>query len=92
MRKNYRDGICCERLRANKGSSFDEVDYTGDLTPTLHPMALVQSARLEVGQTLGYRFFRLKRPSGATMNGRMEVKLPFSEFIEIIFVLGNHYD
>jgi len=50
--KNYRDGICRERLRANKGSSFNEVDYTGDLTPTLHPMALVLSARLQVGQTV----------------------------------------
>ena len=29
LRKNYRDGIRCERLRVNKGSSFDEVDYTG---------------------------------------------------------------
>jgi len=50
-RKNYRDGIRRERLRANKGSSFDEVDYTGDLTPTLRLMALVLSARLQVGQT-----------------------------------------
>ena len=50
--KNYRDGICRERLRANKGSSFNEVDYTGDLMPTLHPMVLVLSARLQVGQTV----------------------------------------
>ena len=28
--KNYRDGICHERLRGNKGSSFDELDYMGD--------------------------------------------------------------
>ena len=51
LRKNYHDGIRRERLRANKGSSFDEVDYTGDLTPTLRPMALVLLARLQVGQT-----------------------------------------
>jgi hypothetical protein len=46
LRKNYRDGICRERLRGNKGSSFDELDYTGDLTPTLHSMSLVILARL----------------------------------------------
>ena len=51
LRKNYRDGICCERLRGNKGSSFDEFDYTGDLTPTLRPMMLVILARLKLGQT-----------------------------------------
>ena len=51
LRKIYRDGIRKERLRANKGESFDEEDYTGDLTPTLRPMALVLSARLQVGHT-----------------------------------------
>jgi len=51
LRKTYRDGICHERLRGNKGSSFDELDYTGDLTPTLHPMMLVLSARRQVRQT-----------------------------------------
>jgi hypothetical protein len=45
LRKNYRDGIRHERLR-NKGSSFDVLDYTGDLTPTLRPMTLVLSAHL----------------------------------------------
>ena len=34
-RKKYRDCIRRERLMGNKGSSFDELDYTGDLTPTL---------------------------------------------------------
>jgi hypothetical protein len=29
LRKNYRDGIRRERLRGNKGSSFNESDYTG---------------------------------------------------------------
>ncbi len=51
MRKNYRDNIRRERLRGNKGSLFDELDYTGDLTPTLRPMTLVLSARLQLGQT-----------------------------------------
>ena len=46
-----RDGICRERLRGNKGSSFDELDYTGDLTPTLRPMTLVELSRLKFGQT-----------------------------------------
>jgi len=50
-RKKYRDGIRRERLRGNKGSSFDELDYTGDLTPTLRPMMLVILARLKLGQT-----------------------------------------
>jgi hypothetical protein len=51
MRKNYRGGLRRERLRGNKGSSFDELDYMGDLTPTLRPMMLVLSARLKLGQT-----------------------------------------
>jgi len=51
LRKIYRDGIRRERLRGNKGESFVEEDYTGDLTPTLRPMALVVSARLQVGHT-----------------------------------------
>jgi hypothetical protein len=51
LRKNYRDGIRRERLRGNKGSSFDESDYTGDLTPTLRPMTLVILSRLKLGQT-----------------------------------------
>jgi hypothetical protein len=38
LRKTYRDGIRRERLRGNKGESFDEGEYTGDLTPTLRPM------------------------------------------------------
>jgi hypothetical protein len=52
LRKKYRDGIRRERLRGNKGSSFDELDYTGDLTPTLRPMTLVLLARLQLGQTI----------------------------------------
>jgi len=49
LQKIYRDSIRRERLRGNKGESFDEEDYTGDLTPTLRPMVLVLSARLQVG-------------------------------------------
>jgi hypothetical protein len=37
-------------------------------------------------------FFRLKTLSWTTMNGRrMDVRRRFSEFIEIIYVLENHY-
>jgi len=50
-RKKYPDGIHRERLRGNKGSSLDELDYMGDLTPTLRPMTLVILARLKLGQT-----------------------------------------
>jgi hypothetical protein len=51
LRKTYRDGIRRERLRGNKGESFNEADYTGDLTPTLRPMELVLSTRLQLGHT-----------------------------------------
>ena len=50
-RKTWRDSRRRDRLRGNKGSSFDESEYTGDLTPTLRPMTLVQASRLQVGQT-----------------------------------------
>ena len=51
LRKAYRDGVRKDRLRGNKGTSFCDAEYTGDLTPTLRPMALVLSARLQVGHT-----------------------------------------
>ena len=50
-RKTWRDSRRRDRLRGNKGSSFDDSEYTGDLTPTLRPMTLVQASRLQVGQT-----------------------------------------
>jgi len=50
-RKTWRDSRRRDRLRGNKGSSFDHSEYTGDLTPTLRPMTLVQASRLRVGQT-----------------------------------------
>lgn len=50
-RKNWRDARRRDRLRGNKGSSFDNSEYTGDLTPTLRPMTLVQTSRLQVGLT-----------------------------------------
>jgi hypothetical protein len=34
---------------------------------------------------------RPSRWESPPMIGRMDVRRPFSEFIEIIFVLGNHY-
>ena len=51
LRKNYHASIRHERLRGNKGSSFNELDYTGDLTPTLRPMTLVILAHLKLGKT-----------------------------------------
>ncbi len=50
-RKKFRDARRRERLQAAKGSSFDEDDYTGDLTPMLHPMTQVKLSRLKQGQT-----------------------------------------
>jgi hypothetical protein len=50
-RKTWRDSRRRDRLRGNKGSLFDHSEYTGDLTPTLRPMTLVQASRLRVGQT-----------------------------------------
>ncbi len=50
-RKKFRDDKRGERLRDNVGSSFDEADYTGDLTATLRPMTQVYLSRLKLGQT-----------------------------------------
>jgi len=36
-------------------------------------------------------FARKAVDEGWEVVGRMDVRRPFSEFIEIIFVLGNHY-
>ena len=38
-RKKFRDDKRRERIRENMGSSFNEADYTGDLTATLRPMS-----------------------------------------------------
>ena len=47
----YRDASQRESLRAGKGSSFDDNDYMGDLTPTLRPMTQVNLVCLKLGQT-----------------------------------------
>ena len=50
-RKNWHDMQRRDRLKGNKDSSMEASDYTGDLTPTLRPMMLVETSRLQVGQT-----------------------------------------
>jgi hypothetical protein len=50
-RKKFRDASRRERLQAGKGSSFNDDDYTGDLTPMLRPMMQVNLSRLKQGQT-----------------------------------------
>jgi len=50
-RKKFRDASRRERLLAGKGSSFDEDDYIGDLTPMLCSMMQVNSSLLKQGQT-----------------------------------------
>ncbi len=50
-RQKFREELCRERLRAAKGGLFDEKDYTGDVTPTLRPMAQVINSHLKMGHT-----------------------------------------
>ena len=40
--QKFREKLCRERLRAAKGGLFDDKDYTGGVTPMLHPMVQVQ--------------------------------------------------
>jgi hypothetical protein len=54
-RKKFRDDKRHERIRDNMGSSFDEADYTGDLTATLRSMTQVNVSRLKLGQTFPER-------------------------------------
>ncbi len=54
-RKKFRDDKQRERIRDNMGSSFDEADYTGDLTAPLRPMTQVNVSRLKLGQTFPER-------------------------------------
>ena len=44
-RKKFRDDKRHERIRDNMGSSFDEADYTGDLTATLRHISQVNLSR-----------------------------------------------
>ena len=54
-RKKFHDDKQRERIRENMGSSFDEADYTGDLTATLRPMTQVNVSHLKLGQTFPER-------------------------------------
>jgi hypothetical protein len=49
--KKFRDATQRESLRAGKGSTFDDNDYMGDLTPMLRPMTQVNLECLKLGQT-----------------------------------------
>jgi hypothetical protein len=53
--QKFREELRRERLRAAKGGLFDEKDYTGDFTPTLHPMAQVINSHLKKGHTFPER-------------------------------------
>ncbi len=50
-RQKYREKLHRERLWTAKGGLFDDKDYTGDVTPTLRPMALVINSHLKKGHT-----------------------------------------
>jgi hypothetical protein len=54
-RKKFRYDKRRERIRDSMGSSFDEADYTGDLTAPLRPMTQVNVSRLKLGQTFPER-------------------------------------
>jgi hypothetical protein len=49
--QNFREDRRRERLRAAKGELFDKKNYTGDVTPTLRPMAQVIDFHLKLGHT-----------------------------------------
>jgi hypothetical protein len=50
-RQKFREKRRRERLRAAKGALFDKKDYTGDVTPTLCPMAQVINFHLKKGHS-----------------------------------------
>jgi hypothetical protein len=50
-RQKFREEHHRERLQAAKGELFDKKDYTGDVTPTLRPMAQVINFHLKLGHT-----------------------------------------
>ncbi len=50
-RQKFREERRRERLRAAKGELFDKKDYTGDVAPTLRPMAQVINFHLKLGHT-----------------------------------------
>ena len=49
--QKFREDRRRDRLRAAKGELFDKKDYTGDVTPTLRPMAQVIDFHLKLGHT-----------------------------------------
>ncbi len=48
-RQKFREELRCERLQAAKSGLFDDKDYMGDVTPTLHLMAQVINVHLKKG-------------------------------------------
>ena len=50
--QKFREELHQERLWAANGGSFNEKDYTGDVTPTLCPMTQVMNSHLKKGQTV----------------------------------------
>lgn len=50
--KKFRDELRRkQRLKSTRGNSFEDAEYTGDLTPILCPIASVHSSHLKLGQT-----------------------------------------
>jgi hypothetical protein len=50
-RKKWRDQTRSERLGANKTTDFNDNDFTGNMSPTLHTMSDVCAAHLERGHS-----------------------------------------
>ena len=75
-----------------KGESFDEEDYTSDLTPTLRPMALVVSARLQVGHTfLESSLVKLRVAEEANHQG-IYFSVHKSDEMRLIFIQASNLD
>ncbi len=62
-RKKWRDQMRSERLRANKTTDFNDDDFTGNLSPTLHTMSDVCAAHLKRGHSFPDRDLVLLRVS-----------------------------
>lgn len=59
--KKFRDELRRERLQSTRGDSFDDAEYTGDLTPKLLLMADIHSSHLKLGQTFPDRDLSILR-------------------------------
>ena len=55
QRQKFREDCRRQRLGAAKGELFDESEYTGDVTPTMRPMAQVIDFHLKLGHTFPER-------------------------------------